>query len=229
MIFADRLDAGRRLGVALSRYRDGAPVIIALPRGGVPVAAEVARSLAAPVDLVIVRKVGVPGQPELAMGAVADASPPVIVRNEDVIAAAGIPPAAFEAECERQLAEARRRRKLYLAGRVPVPLAGRTAIVVDDGIATGATMRVALRSVRARRPRRLVLAVPVAARRTLASLQREVDDIVCLQPRDDLGAVGAHYGDFAQVEDGEVIETLRRFGDARPGSEDVPPRPPPAT
>jgi predicted phosphoribosyltransferase len=199
-------------------------VVLALPRGGVPVAAEIAAALPAPLDLVIVRKVGVPGQPELAMGAVVDASPPVLVRNEDVISVAGISRASFEAECNRQLDEARRRRRLYLAGRTPISLIGKTAIVVDDGIATGATMRVALRYVRAAQPRRLVLAVPVAARRTLASLRSEADDVVCLEPSDDLGAVGAYYRDFTQVEDAEVIECLRRFSEARPGPAGTPRR-----
>lgn len=217
MPFVDRADAGRRLAAALSRYRGRSPVVLALPRGGVPVAAEIAAALPAPLDLVIVRKIGVPSQPELAMGAVVDASPPAVVRNEDVISAAGISQATFEAECDRQLEEARRRRKLYLAGRPPVALIGKTAIVVDDGIATGATMRVALRCVRAAQPRRLVLAVPVAARRVLASLRPEADEVVCLEPCDDLGAVGAFYRDFTQVEDAVVIESLRRFSEARPG------------
>lgn len=187
-------------------------------------AVEIAAALPAPLDLVIVRKVGVPNQPELAMGAVIDASPPVLVRNEEIIAAAGVSQAAFEAECERQLDEARRRRRLYLAGRAPTSLIGKTAIVVDDGIATGATMRVALRHVRAAQPRRLVLAVPVAARRTLASLRPEADDVVCLEPCDDLGAVGAYYRDFTQVADAEVVESLRRFSEARPGPAGIPRR-----
>jgi predicted phosphoribosyltransferase len=223
MVFADRSDAGRRLAAALSQFREKSPVIIALPRGGVPVAAEVAAALSAPLDLAIVRKIGVPMQPELAMGAVADAMPPVVIRNEEVIRAAGVSQATFDAEYERQLTEARRRRSLYLADRRPVPLAGRTAIVIDDGIATGASMRAALRSVRAGHPRRVVLAVPVATRGTLDSLRSETDDIVCLDPRDGLDAVGEFYRDFAQVQDQEVVRAMRQFSEAFPWPADTPP------
>jgi len=200
MVFADRSDAGRRLAAALSQFREKSPVIIALPRGGVPVAVEVAAALSAPLDLAIVRKIGVPMQPELAMGAVADAMPPVVIRNEEVIRAAGVSQATFDAEYERQLTEARRRRSLYLADRRPVPLAGRTAIVIDDGIATGASMRAAL-----------------------DSLRSETDDIVCLDPRDGLDAVGEFYRDFAQVQDQEVVRAMRQFSEAFPWPADTPP------
>ena len=146
MSFRDRLDAGRQLAVALAKYRHDEATVLALPRGGVPVAAEVARALDAPLDLILVRKVGVPFQPELAMGAVVDGAQPVIVRNEDVIALTGISGEEFEAACQRELTEIERRRQRYLADRQRAPIAGRVAIVIDDGIATGATVRAALQA-----------------------------------------------------------------------------------
>jgi predicted phosphoribosyltransferase len=158
--------------------------------------------------LLLVRKIGVPFQPELAMGAVVDGDRPTIVRNTDVIEAIGIPHGEFETVVRRELQEIERRRALYLGGRPPVEVAGKTAIVVDDGIATGATVRAALRSVRERGPKRLVLAVPVAAADTLAALRGEVDDLVCLEAHDDFGAIGSYYANFDQVADDEVIRLL---------------------
>ncbi len=146
MPFKDRTDAGSKLAKALAAYEDTQPVILALPRGGVPVAAEVTAALHAPLDLILVRKVGVPIQPELAMGAVVDGGAPIIVRNEDVIQLADIDEAAFKAICDSELAEIERRRQRYLGSRERVDIAGRTAIVIDDGVATGATMRAALGS-----------------------------------------------------------------------------------
>ena len=216
MQFLDRLEAGRKLAAALKKYKDQHPVVLALPRGGVPVAAEVAAVLNAPLDLVLVRKIGVPYQPELAMGAVVDGGAPVIVRNEDVIRLSGIEEAEFKSVCDSELAEIERRRKLYLGDRPRVDVAGRTAIVVDDGIATGATTRAALQATRARNPKRLVLAVPVGPRDTLATLKTDTDDIVCLHDKDFLGAIGYYYRDFRQISDDEVIETLQRFGTEKP-------------
>jgi predicted phosphoribosyltransferase len=217
MSFKDRLDAGRRLATALAHYRDRQPVVLALPRGGVPVAAEVAAALDAPLDLILVRKIGVPSQPELAMGAVVDGADPIIVRNEDVIALAGIDEPGFAAVCERELAEIERRRLRYLGDRRRAEVAGRTAIVIDDGIATGATTRAALRATRMRRPQSLVLAVPVAPSDTLAIMRDEADEVVCLEAHPELGAIGFYYSDFRQVSDREVIEILDRLGS--PGSD----------
>jgi predicted phosphoribosyltransferase len=177
----------------------------------VPVAAEVATALNAPLDLVIVRKLGVPFQRELAMGAVVDGEDPIIVRNEEVIAAAGVDEADFEAVCGAELAEIERRRERYLGDRKRAAVAGRTAIVIDDGVATGATTRAALQAVRARNPENLVLAVPVAPTESLEILRREVDDLVCLEDHELFGAIGFYYRDFRQISDEEVIETLRRF------------------
>jgi putative phosphoribosyl transferase len=211
MTFEDRTDAGRQLARALTAYRDKKPVILALPRGGVTVAAEVASALAAPLDLVLVRKIGVPQQPELAMGAVVDGGAPLIVRNEDVIALANVSETEFKAVCDNELAEIERRRKRYLGDRESVDVSGRTAVIVDDGIATGATVRAALRATQLRKPAKLVLAVPVAPTDTIDQLRAEADDVVCLEQHEFFGAIGFYYADFRQVSDATVIDTLKRF------------------
>ena len=211
MPFRDRRDAGRQLAAALAHYRAKHAVVLALPRGGVPVAAEIATVLNAPLDLVLVRKIGVPYQPELAMGAIADAGDPLVVRNDDVIALAGIEESEFIAVRDAELAEIERRRKRYLGHRQRVDVAGRVAIVVDDGIATGATTRAALRATRLRNPKELVLAVPVAPTEALAALGEEADHVVCLEDYESFGAIGLYYFDFRQISDQEVIETLGRF------------------
>ncbi len=215
MPFKNRSEAGRKLAAALAKYKDQEPVVLALPRGGVPVAAEVAAALEAPLDLILVRKVGVPTQPELAMGAVVDGGAAIVVRNEDVIQLAGIEEADFAAVCATELAEIERRRQLYLGGRERADVAGCTAIVIDDGIATGATTRAALRATRRRNPKRLVLAVPVAPTDSLAALREEANDIVCLEHHDLFGALGFYYRDFHQVPDKDVIEILARFPQTR--------------
>ncbi len=215
MPFKNRSEAGRKLAAALAKYKDQEPVVLALPRGGVPVAAEVAAALDAPLDLILVRKIGVPTQPELAMGAVVDGGAAIVVRNEDVIQLAGIEEADFAAVCAAELAEIERRRQLYLGGRERADVAGCTAIVIDDGIATGATTRAALRATRRRNPKRLVLAVPVAPTDSLAELRGEADDIVCLEHHDLFGALGFYYRDFHQVPDKDVIEILARFPQTR--------------
>jgi len=216
MSFRNRSDAGRQLAKALAGYKDQQPVILALPRGGVPVAAQVAAALNAPLDLILVRKIGVPFQPELAMGAVVDGGVPIVVRNEDVIRLAGIDESEFKAVCDEELAEIERRRQRYLGNRKHVDVSGRTAIVIDDGIATGATTRAALRATRMRKPKRLVLAVPVAPTESLSALHGDADDVVCLEDHEPFGAIGVYYADFSQVPDEEVIEILKRFPVQRP-------------
>jgi len=211
MSFKDRTEAGRKLAKALAAYKDQHPVILALPRGGVPVAAEVAATLHAPLDLILVRKIGVPIQPELAMGAVVDGGAPIIVRNEDVIRLAGIDETEFKAICDSELAEIERRRQRYLGSRERSDVAGRTAIVIDDGIATGATIRAALRATRMRNPKKLVLAVPVAPKDNLAALHSDADEVVCLEDYEFFEAIGLYYANFNQVTDEEVIEMLKRF------------------
>lgn len=210
MPFIDRIDAGRQLAKALARYKAQRPVVLALPRGGVPIAAEVATALDAPLDLILVRKIGVPFQPELAMGAVVDGAEPVIVRNEEVIQLCRVSETDFNAIRDEQLTEIERRRKLYLGDRPHPQLSGRTVIVVDDGIATGATTRAALRAIRMRKPSKLVLGVPVAPTETLKKLREEADDTVCLEDYEEFGAIGLFYSDFRQVSDTEVIEILAR-------------------
>jgi len=211
MSFQDRTDAGRQLARALAGYKGQQPVVLALPRGGVSVAAEVATALDAPLDVILVRKIGVPFQPELAMGAVVDGDEPLVVRNEAVIRHAGIGEAAFQAVCDSELAEIERRRQRYLGGRERIEVAGRNAIVIDDGIATGATMRAALRATRLRKPKKLILAVPVAPTDSLAAMRREADEIVCIEAHADLGAIGYYYSDFRAVPDEAVIALLAQF------------------
>ena len=211
MPFKDRSYAGRKLSRALAHYRNREPVVLALPRGGVPVGAEVAKALDAPLDLILVRKIGVPFQPELAMGAIVDGNEPLVVRNENVIRLLGIDEAAFKAVCDDELAELERRRQRYLGGRQQAEIAGRTAIVIDDGLATGATTRAALRATRRRNPKTLVLAIPVAPTDSLGDMRGEADEVVCLESYPDFGAIGLYYSDFSPVPDQEVIELLARF------------------
>ena len=184
--------------------------MLALPRGGVPVATKVAEALNAPLDLLLVRKIGVPFQPELAMGAVVDGPAPLTVRNEDVITLSGVSERDFSAIRDQELAEIERRRKTYLGSRPHPELTARTVIVVDDGIATGATTRAALQAVRMRNPSKLILAVPVAPTDTLQKLRSEADEIICLEDYENFGAIGLFYSDFRQVSDTEVTELLAR-------------------
>ena len=214
MRFADRADAGRRLARALVDYRNRDPVVLALPRGGLPVAAEIASALAAPLDVVLVRKIGVPWQPELAMGALVDGEAPIVARNDEVIRAAGIDERAFETARKRALAELEDARRRLVGDRPRAEVAGRAVILVDDGVATGATARAALLSIRRRGAKTLTLAVPVASAEAAAALRREVDDLVCLEAPARFGAVSAFYVDFGQVEDEEAVAILARFSPA---------------
>ena len=206
--FHDRREAGRRLAELLGTLHLAAPVVLALPRGGVPVAFEIARALAAPLDLLLVRKIGAPANEEFGIGAVVDGTPPIAVLDDELVRLVGASPAYVEAQTRRQVAEMARRRTAYLAGRSPVPLEGRTAIVVDDGIATGGTARAALRGLAERRPARRVLAVPVAPPDTVAALQREGHEVVCLLTPEPFGSVGEYYDNFGQTDDAEVTALL---------------------
>lgn len=206
--FLNRSEAGKSLATALAEKSYADPVILALPRGGVPVAIEVARRLKAPMDLVMVRKIGAPFQPELAVAAIVNGDHPEVVINENVAAHCGLSRAEIDELAKPQLKEIARRREVYLKGRAQVPVKDRTAIVVDDGIATGATIRASLRAVRRRGPARLVLAVPVAPAETIDALRREVDDVLCLATPALFGAIGAHYVEFTQTSDDEVIRLL---------------------
>jgi len=206
--FEDRADAGRRLADALAHLKGEKPIVLALPRGGVPVGFEVARALNAPLDVVLVRKIGAPGQKELGLGAVVDGAHPHIVLNDDVVRMVQPQDGYIEAESARELAEIERRRALYRPGRVPLTVAGRTVIVVDDGIATGGTVKAALKALRQSHPNKLVLAVPVAPADTMRELSSMADEVVVLAMPDPFYAVGAYYRDFSQTSDEEVINLL---------------------
>ena len=207
--FADRAEAARALAARLlDEHLPGPVVVLALPRGGVPIGAEIARRLNAPLDLLLVRKIGAPWQPELAVAAVVDGGRPEIVIDEGIAAEVGADADYIERTAREEWQEVERRRARYLAGRAPVPVAGATVIVVDDGIATGTTVRAALKALRRRGAARLVLAVPVAPHDTLLALQREVDRVICLSEPDPFRAIGLHYVDFHQVSDEEVLAAL---------------------
>jgi putative phosphoribosyl transferase len=213
--FADRREAGRRLAGALARYSGTKALVLALPRGGVPVGFEVARALGAQLDVLVVRKLGAPGQPELGIGAVVDGAPPQALINQALARMVGATPEYLEAEKDRQIAEIDRRKRAYRGDRPNPGIAGRTVIVVDDGIATGGTMKAALRALRSRGPERLVLAVPVAPADSLAELESECDEIVCLEQPALFRSVGNHYSDFSQTEDAEVVRLLAQARDLR--------------
>lgn len=213
--FRDRTDAGERLAEAVAALHPADPVVLALPRGGLPVAEPVARRLGAPLDVILVRKIGVPGHEELAAGAVVDGDAPVAVFNPDVLAVLGKSEADFADAKRRKLDEIEARRRRYLGDRAPVPVEGRTAIVVDDGIATGASMRAALQALRVRRPAKIVLAVPVAPADTIGRMRQFVDHVVALELPEPFYAVGAHYHHFDQTSDDTVTAILSRF--AGPG------------
>jgi putative phosphoribosyl transferase len=208
VIFADRRDAGRQLGIALAKFTGQNPLVLALPRGGVPVGYEVAKALDAPLDVLLVRKIGAPGHPELGIGAVVDGANPQIVLNEDVVRLVGASDDYIAAEAERQQRELERRRVTYRGGQKPPDLKGRVAIVVDDGIATGGTARAVLQALAQSDAARIVLAMPVAPRETIAALEKEADEIVCLAMPEPFSSVGQHYRDFEQTSDDEVIALL---------------------
>jgi putative phosphoribosyl transferase len=209
--FDSRAEAGKQLAARLAGILSPqeSVVVLALPRGGVPVAFEIARALGAPLDLLLVRKIGVPWQPELAAAAIVEGERPDVVYNRDVMEALGLGEEALAGSIRREAAEIERRRALYLKGAPPIHVGGKTAIVVDDGIATGATVKAALRGLRRRQPARLILAAPVASPETLDELRPLVDELVVLAAPAQFGAIGAFYRDFHQCSDEEVIGFLR--------------------
>lgn len=207
--FASREDAGRQLATRLKSLGLDDPVVLALPRGGVPVAAEVARELKAPLDVILVRKIGVPWQRELAAAAIVDGERPDLVLNDSVMQALGLTKDDIEGAARTELAEIERRRKLYIGEREAVSVKGRTAIVVDDGIATGTTARAALQALRRREPKALILAVPVGPPDTLSDFTEEADQVICLQSPAGFYAIGQFYADFHQLSDEEVMDLLR--------------------
>jgi len=207
--FRNRTEAGQLLARKLRRYADRPDVIVlALPRGGVPVASEVARALRAPLDVFLVRKLGVPGQEELAMGAIATGG--VKVLNEDVVRALKIPQRVIDSVAAQEARELERRERLYRGDRPAPDVNGRTVILVDDGLATGSSMRAAVAALRQKNPRRIVVAVPIAAAATCREFEAEVDEIVCYQTPEPFYSVGLWYEDFSQTTDEEIRQLLER-------------------
>ena len=217
MVFSDRRDAGRRLAEQLRSYAGVSPVVVALPRGGVPVAAEVAEALGAPLDILAVRKLGAPGHPELAVGAVAEDDVGVI--DARTIRAASMSEDQLNATLDRESAELGRRVRAYRGERAPIDLAGRTVIIVDDGLATGLTDLAGVRAVRGRGARRIIVAAPVASRAAVDLIGTEADEVVCAFVPPDLRSVGEWYADFSEVTDDQVISVLE-------GGPAGPPEPP---
>ncbi|MDF0602663.1 phosphoribosyltransferase family protein [Psychromarinibacter sp. C21-152] len=216
--FRDRQDAGDRLAEAVAALAPQDPVVLALPRGGVPVAAPVAARLGAPLDIVSVRKIGAPGNPEYAVGALVDGDPPEPVWNEEVLAGLGLSRDDLQETVARESRVLAERRDLYLKGRAPVPLEGRDAVVVDDGIATGATLRAALKGLAARRPARVLLAVPVGPPGVEEDFAGLADAVVCLVTPRPFHAVGQGYIAFGQTSDAEVVACLDRNAEGQDGA-----------
>lgn len=210
--FADRREAGQELARRLEAYRGTDAVVSALPRGGVPVAAEVARALGLPLTLTLVRKIGVPEQPELAAAAIAGPRGEHLIENPAVVRRAGLDRARLEELAGRQREELLRRAERYLSGRPEVPIRGRAVLVVDDGLATGATMEAAVAALRAAGAARVIVAVPVGAPDTVERLARSADEVICLRTPPLFYAVGAHYRDFPQTSDDEVVRLLDAAG-----------------
>ncbi|MDG4648979.1 phosphoribosyltransferase family protein [Roseibacterium sp. SDUM158017] len=219
-MFDTREAAARPLAEAVVAAAPPDPVVLALPRGGVPLGRIVADALGAPLDLVFVKKIGLPGQRELAAGALVDGASPQTLWNRQVLSLSGLSEADFEDEIAQLLDQIAERRRCYLAGRDPVPLKGRTAILVDDGIATGATVRVAVEAMRKAGVREVWVAVPVAPADIVPALEAEADRVICLRVPDPFYAVGAHYRDFGEVTDEDVIRLLGSQSDL-PGTVDA--------
>lgn len=210
LFFSDREDAGRRLAAELLKQTYDAPVVFALPRGGVPVAAGIAEALGAPLELILVRKIGAPRNPELALAAIVEGDPPERVLNEGVMRLSGADETYLERETERQTAEMSRRRERYLGKRRRIDARGKSAIVVDDGVATGATMKAALTALRRQGAKRLVVAVPVAPASEVPVLRELADEVICLVADPYFRGVGGAYADFHQLSDDETVSYLRR-------------------
>ncbi len=208
MMFRDRDEAGKRLAREVAALQPADPIVLALPRGGVPVAAAVADALQAPLDVLIVRKVGAPGNPELAVAAIVDGDPPDIVLNREIVEAYGLDEDELRVLVRQERPELERRRGAYRGTRRPLSLRGKTAIVVDDGAATGTTMKVAIRGLKRRGPREVVVALPVAPHDTVLELEREADRVVCLNQPMPFRALGFHYLSFPQLADTEVQQAL---------------------
>jgi len=209
--FKNRQDAGRALAVTVAKRKFANPIILAMPRGGVPVGIEIAKQLHAPLDFVFVRRIGVPGHREVAMAAVVDGANPELVLNEEIGRRIDIPQSYIDAEMKSELEEIDRRRREYVGPTGGPDIAGHTAIVVDDGIATGTSMRAAIKALRRKAPKELIVAVPVAPHDVVASLRSDADEVICLQSPEPFYAVGMHYADFHQIDDDEIAQALAEF------------------
>lgn len=209
-MFRDRSEAGRMLATEIVALTPRDPIVLALPRGGVPVALEVATALGARLDLLIVRKVGAPGNAELAVAAIVDGAPPDVVLNRDIIEAYGLQDNELAALIARERPELERRRAVYLGKRHPFPVKGNTVILVDDGAATGTTMKVAARAIRRRSPAQLILALPVASPDAVWDLSQEADRVICLSQPPHFRALGFHYREFPQLADADVLHLMSK-------------------
>lgn len=207
-MFHDRKDAGVQLGLELGRLHLHQLIVLGLPRGGVPVAAEVARALNAPLDLMIVRKVGAPGNPELAVAAIVDGDPGEVVLNREIVETYGLDEASLRVLIAKERPELERQRAAYRGKTRPIPVAGKTVIIVDDGAATGTTMKMAIRALKRRSPREIIVAVPVSPQETVAELAREADRVVCLTQPGHFRALSYHYLRFPQLTDSEVVAAV---------------------
>jgi putative phosphoribosyl transferase len=214
-VFRDRQEAGQLLASELVGLKLREPVVLALPRGGVPVAAVISNALGAPLDLIIVRKVGAPGNSELAVAAIVDGDPPDVVLNREIVEVYGLDNADLAALVNTERPELDRRRVVYRGNSRPVSIAGKTAILVDDGAATGTTMKVAIRALKHRSPREIVVVLPVAPPDTVAELAREADRIVCLSQPPHFRALGYYYRNFPQLTDDDVVSALLDAGFGR--------------
>lgn len=208
-MFKERMEAGRQLASALQPYRGLPCTVFALVRGGVPVATEIAKMLGLPLRLLLVRKIGLPLNPEVAMGAVVGGEHPIAVRNEEVIRSFRVSDQVFESCCNREIEEIRRRERVYALGAADEDLTRQIAIIVDDGLATGATAKVAIKALKARRAYKVVVAVPVGAPEAIAQVKREADDVVCLEMPDHFTALSLHYQQFPQLTDQDVLRAIQ--------------------